>query len=204
MRGIRGMRGRGSVTAMVALMIAPALMAGCADSGDGGGANGGDSSASSAAPSPTAARRITVSSSAFAEDGTVPRRHTCDGADVSPPLAFSGVPEGAAGLTVLVEDPDAPRGTFTHWLLWDADPHETRWAAGTAPRGAVQGRNGFGKNSYGGPCPPRGSAPHHYVFTVYATDRALGLAPGASADTLKRALEGHVLASGTLTGRYGR
>ncbi|MFI5686565.1 YbhB/YbcL family Raf kinase inhibitor-like protein [Streptomyces sp. NPDC051636] len=89
--------------------------------------------------------------------------------------------------------------------MWGIDPHETRLAAGQVPAGATQGRNGFGKDGYGGPCPPRGGRPHHYVFSVYATDRRLDdLASGATADAVRRALTGHTLAHGTLTGRYGR
>ncbi|MEU5591983.1 YbhB/YbcL family Raf kinase inhibitor-like protein [Streptomyces sp. NPDC020298] len=183
----------GSVIATVVTAIG--VVSGCADTG------GGDSSA----PSATAAHRITVTSSAFAEGGTIPRRHTCDGEDVSPPLALTGVPAHTAALVVLAEDPDAPHGTFTHWLVWGIDPHETRLAAGRVPADATQGRNGFGKTGYGGPCPPRGDRPHRYVFSVYATDRPLnGLPSGATADTVRTALTGHTLAQGTLTGRYGR
>jgi Raf kinase inhibitor-like YbhB/YbcL family protein len=168
------------------------LTSGCGD-------DGGDSSA----PAPGASQRLTVSSTAFTDGGTIPRRYTCDGEDVSPPLSFSGLPSGTKGLAVLVEDPDAPHGTFTHWVVFNADPARTPWAAGQLPRGADQGRNGFRKNGYKGPCPPKGK-PHHYVFSGYAADRTLDLPPGASADDVKRALKGHALASGTLTGRYGR
>ena len=163
----------------------------------------GDDGAGASVPAPSASQRITVSSTAFADGGTIPRRHTCDGENVSPPLAFSGVPSGTAGLAVLAEDPDAPHGTFTHWLVWNADPSQTRWTSGQVPQGAVQGRNGFRKTGYGGPCPPKGR-PHHYVFSVYAADRTLDLAADASAADVKRALSGHTLASGTLTGLYGR
>src|SRR5205807_7129895 len=131
--------------------------------------------------------------------GTIPRRYTCDGENVSPPFTVSGLPSTATTLAVLVEDPDAPHGTFTHWLLWNAPAQETSWAAGQPPRGAVQGRNGSNKTGYGGPCPPQGSEPHYYVFSFYATDRPLALPPGASPDDLKKALTGHALASGTLT-----
>lgn len=185
-----GMRPRIVIVAAAALL---GTVAGCGD--DGGGR---------AVPAPGATRRITVTSTAFAEAGRVPRRFTCDGEDVSPPLTFAGVPAGSAELVVLLEDPDAPHGTFTHWLMWGVSPHATHLAAGTAPQGATQGRNGFRKTGYGGPCPPRGAEAHHYVFTVYATDKKLGLAADASPDDVRRALTGHTLASGTLTGRYGR
>jgi Raf kinase inhibitor-like YbhB/YbcL family protein len=178
--------------AIVAAAAAVGLASGCGD--DGGSAS---------VPTPSASRRITVTSTAFAEGGTIPRRHTCDGEDVSPPLDLTGVPDAAAELVVLVEDPDAPHGTFVHWVVWGADPGATHWAAGQVPRGATQGRNGFRKNAYGGPCPPKGK-PHHYVFEVFAADKELELSADASADDVKHALTGHTLASGTLTGRYGR
>jgi Raf kinase inhibitor-like YbhB/YbcL family protein len=177
---------------IVAVTAALGALAGC---GDGGGG--------SSVPAPSASQRITVTSTAFTEGGAVPRRYTCDGEDVSPPLAFAGVPANAAELVVLVEDPDAPHGTFTHWLMWGVSPHDTRLTAGAAPQGATQGRNGFKKTGYGGPCPPKGT-PHHYVFSVYATDKKLALPTDASPDDVRRALTGHTLAWGTLTGHYGR
>ncbi|MGW2519061.1 YbhB/YbcL family Raf kinase inhibitor-like protein [Streptomyces sp. NPDC001617] len=177
----------------VAVTAATLLASGC-----------GDTDNKSAVPAPSASHRVTVTSPAFTEGGTIPRRYTCDGANVSPPLAFSGVPATATTLAVLVEDPDAPHGTFTHWLLWNAPAKETTWPAGQAPQGAAQGRNGFKKTGYGGPCPPKGDQPHHYVFSVYAADRALKLPATTTPDDLKRALTGHTLAAGTLTGRYGR
>lgn len=170
----------------------------------------GSGSGPAAAPSPHAASpaaatgRLTVTSSAYADGGTVPRRHTCDGADVSPPLDLTGVPAHTAALALLLQDTDAPHGTFTHWLAWDIDPHTTRLSAGEHPRGAREGRDDFGKTGYAGPCPPRGDRPHHYVLTVYAADRRVPLAAGASPAELLRALSGHTLAMGTLTGRYGR
>ncbi|MGW7529901.1 YbhB/YbcL family Raf kinase inhibitor-like protein [Streptomyces sp. NPDC054783] len=177
----------------VIAVAATAFVAGC---GDGG--TPADS------PSPTAARRLTVTSTAFADGGTVPRRNTCDGADVSPPLALGAVPAHTASLALLLRDLDAPHGTFTHWLVWNVAPHTTRLSAGEHPPGATEGRNDFGKTGYSGPCPPRGDRPHHYVLTVYAADRRVSPGAGASAADLLRALSGHTLAEGTLTGRYGR
>ncbi len=144
---------------------------------------------------------ITVSSSAFTDGGTIPRRYTCDGADLSPPLHVAGVPDGTRELAVLVEDPDAPRGTFVHWVAWGIDPSDATLGEGASPPGT--GTNGFGRRGYGGPCPPRG-APHRYVFTVFALSRRLDLPPGASADQLRRAAAGAAIAQGSLTGRYGR
>ncbi|MFF7403667.1 YbhB/YbcL family Raf kinase inhibitor-like protein [Streptomyces murinus] len=170
------------------------------------------------------AHHLTVTSPAYRDGGTVPRRFTCDGADVSPPIDLSGVPAGTRSLAVTVRDLDAPGGTFTHWLIRDIAANTRRLSAGAHARGAVEGRNSFGRTGYSGPCPPHGDRPHRYVLTVYATDRrpllSPGTSPGASPDTspgaspdassgaslddLRRALSGHTLATGTLTGRYGR
>ena len=150
---------------------------------------------------PVAAQTIAVSSSAFADGGKIPRRHTCDGADVSPPLAFSGLPSGVRELALLVEDPDAPKGTFVHWVAWGIDGTRPVLAEGEAPAGS--GTNDFGRAGYGGPCPPRGPA-HRYVFTVFALSRPTGLRAGASAADLRSAIDGAVLAEGSLTGRYAR
>ncbi|GHE01459.1 hypothetical protein GCM10010339_20750 [Streptomyces alanosinicus] len=177
----------------VTAVAAMALVTGC---GDGGGP--------AAAPPTGAAQRLTVTSPAYGDGGTIPRRHTCDGTDVSPPLALTAVPARTAGLALVLRDPDAPHGAFTHWLVWDIDPHTRQLPAGERPQGATEGRNDFKRPGYGGPCPPRGDRPHHYVLTVYATDRRLSLAPDASVSDLLRALSGHTLATGSLTGRYGR
>jgi Raf kinase inhibitor-like YbhB/YbcL family protein len=147
---------------------------------------------------------MTVTSTAYAGGGTIPRRFTCDGENVSPPLAFSGVPAHTASLALLLQDTDAPHGAFTHWLAWDVDAHTAHLSAGEHPHGATEGTDDFGKPGYSGPCPPRGDRPHHYVLTVYAADGRLSLPAHASPGDLLRALSGHTLATGTLTGRYGR
>ncbi|MGW0878220.1 YbhB/YbcL family Raf kinase inhibitor-like protein [Streptomyces sp. NPDC002671] len=177
------------------IAVALAAVSGCGTGGDGGSAS---------APSPTAAHRIAVTSPAYPDGGTIPRRYTCDGADVSPPLAFSGVPAGTVSLALLLQDPDAPHGTFTHWLAWDVDPHSTHLYTGEHPKGSMEGPNSFSKTGYDGPCPPHGDRPHRYVLTVYATDRRPPLAADATPADLLRSLSGHTLATGTLTGRYGR
>ncbi|MER6732240.1 YbhB/YbcL family Raf kinase inhibitor-like protein [Streptomyces puniciscabiei] len=179
-------------------VAATAVTAGC------GGGGGPAAAPSPTAPSPTAVHRLTVSSTAFPDGGTIPRRNTCDGADVSPPLALGAVPAHTASLALLLRDSDAAHGTFTHWLVWDIAAHTTRLAAGEHPRGATEGRNDFGRTGYGGPCPPRGDRPHRYVLTVYAVDRRVSLGAGATPADLLRALSGHTLAMGTVTGRYGR
>jgi Raf kinase inhibitor-like YbhB/YbcL family protein len=151
---------------------------------------------------------LAVQSPAFAAGTTIPRQYTCDGADQSPPLTWSGAPAHAASLALIVQDPDAPGGTFTHWVVFNLPPSPAELAAGAPkttvlPNGARQGRNDFRRVGYGGPCPPRGS-PHHYHFQLYALDTPLNLTPGASASEVRTAMRGHVLASGELVGLYGR
>ncbi|MGZ0202804.1 YbhB/YbcL family Raf kinase inhibitor-like protein [Streptomyces sp. RM1] len=180
--------------AIMAAVLATAVT-GCA-----GGAGGGSPTT---APAPASAHRMSMTSPAYPDGGTIPRRHTCDGEDVSPPLALAGVPGGTDSLAVVMRDLDTPHGGFAHWLVWDIGAGTRRLSAGERPPGAKEGRNGFGTDGYRGPCPPRGGHPHRYLLTVYATDRRPPVSPGASLDTLRRALSGHTLATGTLTGRYG-
>jgi Raf kinase inhibitor-like YbhB/YbcL family protein len=143
----------------------------------------------------------------FDNGGWIPPRYTCDGANDSPTLEWSGVPEGAKALVLIVEDPDAPRGTFVHWILYGMHPDENGVAdavgiEGPEAAGARQGRNDFGKLGYGGPCPPSGT--HRYYFRLYALDAELDLAPGATRADVDRAMQGHVLAEAELMGRYER
>ncbi len=163
----------------------------------------------SAAHSPAKAEGVMqVNSKAISSGGEFPKRNTCDGGDVSPQLAWSDAPAGAQCFALILDDPDAPSGTFTHWLLWDL-PASTHELAENLPKtaqlssGGAQGRNDFGKTGYGGPCPPPGK-PHRYFFRVYALDARLGVKPGAGRGELERAMKGHVLAQGELMGRYGR
>jgi Raf kinase inhibitor-like YbhB/YbcL family protein len=143
---------------------------------------------------------LEIASSAFETGGTIPSRHTCDGENVSPSLFFSGAPEGTRSLALVVDDPDAPVGTFTHWLAWDIDASADGLGEGqVAPR---EGRNGFGTVGYAGPCPPRGR--DRYFFRLHALDAELDLQPGADRDQLDRALEGHVLETAALVGGYER
>jgi len=144
---------------------------------------------------------LDITSGAFAEGDTIPRRHTCEGEDVSPPLAWTGVPEGTRSLALIVDDPDAPVGTFTHWLAWGIDPGGTLAEGEAAPR---EGRNDFGEVGYRGPCPPPGHGRHRYFFRLYALDTELDLEPGASRDELERSLEGHALETAELMGGYER
>lgn len=146
--------------------------------------------------------------------GTVPRAFTCDGADVSPELHWGTPPPGTRSLALVMSDPDAPGGTFHHWIVYNLPPAVRELPAGAAERpgalhGAAEGRNDFPQGArgagvgYGGPCPPPGP-PHRYVWTVYALDARLHLRPGATAPAVLAALRGHVLATWTLTARYGR
>ena len=146
---------------------------------------------------------IQVSSPAFAEGAPVPARFTCSGQDVAPPLAWSGVPQGAAELALVVDDPDAPRGTYVHWVLFHLDPGLTGLAEGRLPAGARQARNSGGKAGYSGPCPPAG-APHHYRFTLYALGQPLDLSDGAGLEDAVAAIERAATGQGRLTGTFGR
>ena len=151
--------------------------------------------------------KLEVRSSAFGNGESIPPDFTCDGADMSPPVAWSGVPTEAQSLAVIVEDPDAPAGNWTHWLIYDLSPKFTQLPAGIQagaiiPDGGFQGRTSFGKAGYGGPCPPGGT--HRYFFKVFAVDRILHLAPGVTKNELLAAMKGHILAEGTLMGTYAR
>jgi Raf kinase inhibitor-like YbhB/YbcL family protein len=155
---------------------------------------------------------IRVESPAFPDGGAIPKVHGCDGKDVSPPLTWSGVPEAARSLALICEDPDAPRGTWTHWVIFDIPstvrslaegvPAEARVTVAEGGEPARQGRNDFGKTGYGGPCPPSGT--HHYLFRIYALDTGLTLGPETTREDLLRSIRGHVLAEGKLTGLYSR
>jgi Raf kinase inhibitor-like YbhB/YbcL family protein len=147
---------------------------------------------------------IELRTPAFNDHGPIPDRHAKGHGDRSPALEWSGVPEGTAELAILCEDPDAPGGTFTHWVLAGLDPALTGLAEGTVPKGAVEGRNDYGGIGYGGPQPPKGDPAHRYFFRVFAASAPLGLRRGCSADDLRRALEGKELASGVVVGIYQR
>jgi Raf kinase inhibitor-like YbhB/YbcL family protein len=146
---------------------------------------------------------ITVSSPAFAAGAAIPRRFTCAGENLSPPLAWSGVPAGTVEVAVVVDDQDAPRGTYVHWVVVGIDPARTELAEGALPPGARQGRNSAGKAAYTGPCPP-GGPPHHYRFTVYALQRKAEVGGDASPEAAIAAVEAAATARGRLVGTFGR
>jgi len=142
-----------------------------------------------------------ISSSAFSDGANIPSKFTCDGADTSPPLKIEELPSEAKSLVLIVDDPDAPVGLFTHWLVWNIEPKTSAIPEGNAP-GGVQGKNDFGKTGYGGPCPPSGT--HRYYFKICALDQQLKLPAGARRKELDAAMKGHVIAQGELMGRYAR
>ena len=146
---------------------------------------------------------ITLTSDAFADGGNLPAHFTCDGAGTSPPLRWSGVPPRAAELVLTLRDPDAPGGTFTHWLLFDVEPTTSSLAEASVPPGARQGRTSAGSDGYTPACPPHGSQ-HHYVFTLTALSSPSGLAPGASSADVDAAVTAKAIASGTLVALYAR
>lgn len=147
-------------------------------------------------------------SEAFTQDGTIPRVYTRDGEDRSPPLTWSDLPRDAESLALIVEDPDAPRGTFTHWLMWDIPITNERLPEGVVHAGDFndgrrQGDNDFDERGYSGPQPPKGQT-HRYVFRLFALDQRLQVEEGATKEQLLRAMEGHVLDRAELVGRYRR
>jgi len=155
-------------------------------------------------PPPSAPERIRLTSPAFAPGAAIPSRFTCDGEDVSPPLQWSGVPAEARSLALLLEDPDAPGGTFVHWTLFAIAPTATALREGQVPAGAREGENSFGDRGYGGPCPPEGDEPHRYVFVLYGLRSALELDAGASPEQVRAAIAERAIARGELTARFGR
>lgn len=150
----------------------------------------------------TAAQSITVTSTAFEEGQTLPVDYTCDGAGRVPPLAWRGVPANSGALAIVVDDPDAPRGTFTHWVVLDLPADATELSDGELPPGSREATNSGGRVGYYPPCPPSGI--HRYRFTAYALERPTGLPEGADLATALRAIRSSATAEGTLTGNYSR
>jgi Raf kinase inhibitor-like YbhB/YbcL family protein len=143
-----------------------------------------------------------LESSAFDHARPIPSRHSCDGEDLSPPLRWTNVPDEARSLVLLVDDPDAPSGVFTHWVAWGLDPGAGGLGEGEAA--PSEGRNDFGTVGYRGPCPPPGHGRHRYVFRLYALERDLELDAGAGKAELEQAIEGHVVTTAELVGTYER
>ncbi len=148
-----------------------------------------------------------IMSSAFQEGGMIPAKYTCDGQDVSPPLSWNGLPDNAKSLVLISDDPDAPMGTWVHWVVYNISPNMTGFEEGIskdtlAQKGTVQGTTDFRRREYGGPCPPSGT--HRYFFKLYALDTPLELGPGATKKQVEVAMQGHVLVQAQLMGRYAR
>ena len=145
--------------------------------------------------------KLQISSVEFDHNGKIPSRFTCDDQDVNPELRISGIPADTKTLALVMDDPDAPVGVWDHWVMWNIKPTETI-KENSVPEGAVQGRNGWGKNEYGGPCPPSGE--HRYFFKVYALGETLDISPSSDKKALEKAIKGKVLAQGELIGKYSR
>jgi Raf kinase inhibitor-like YbhB/YbcL family protein len=151
---------------------------------------------------PQAPATLRVTSTAFDDGATIPRRFTCDGANISPPLAFTQHPKGARELALVVYDPDADN--FVHWSLVRISPQTALIRTGRVPPGAIQTKNSFGDEKYGGPCPPEDDKPHRYVFALYALSKALDLDADSSPEDVRHAIADAATGRGTLTGVYGR
>ncbi len=155
-----------------------------------------------------AMQNISISAEAFKEGGNIPAVYTCDGRDISPALTWSGIPAGTKSIALIMDDPDAPHGTFIHWVLFNIPP-DARGLPEAVPKnetlkdGSRQGNTSFGRVGYGGPCPPSGK-PHRYYFKLYALDTKLDMPVGVTKADVEKAMNGHMLAKGELMGKYGR
>lgn len=151
---------------------------------------------------------ISISTDAFENGGKIPARHTCDGENISPELSWGQPPVGTVSMALILDDPDAPAGTFVHWTIFNIPPGKTGFAEGVPKSGvlgdgSIQGVTSYGKSGYSGPCPPPGR-PHRYYFKIYALDTTLGLTVSATKADIEAAIQGHILAKGELMGLYGR
>jgi len=146
------------------------------------------------------ATAMELTSTAFKNDGLIPAGHSYHGGNISPPLTIARVPVGAASLALICDDPDAPAGTWVHWVVWNLDPKTHQIPQGALPAGAILGKNSWGKTQWGGPAPPSGT--HHYVFKLYALKEPLLLKPGANASALTAAMKGKILAEARWVGLY--
>ncbi len=145
---------------------------------------------------------MNITSPAFENSAPMPSKYTCDGEDISPPLHISGVHPDAKSLILIVDDPDAPGGTWVHWVVWNIHPSISDVAEGSVPEGGIEGRTSFGRGGYGGPCPPRGM--HRYFFKIYELDIVLNIPLTSEVDDVEEAMKGHVLADAKLMGTYSR
>ena len=146
--------------------------------------------------------KMKITSSSFQEGGDIPSKFSRDGQNINPALRIEGTPSNAKSLLLIMDDPDAPVGLFTHWLVWNIDPKTTDIAEKSVPKGAVQGTNDYPTLGYGGPQPPSGT--HRYYFKIFALDQMLDLKAGAKRAEVDAAMRGHVIAQGELMGRYSK
>jgi Raf kinase inhibitor-like YbhB/YbcL family protein len=187
------------------LLAAVAMTAVAACGGDDDDSAADTTSSSSGAgttPDTSAPANLTLTSSAFTDDQPIPVEFTCDGQNTSPPLAWSGVPDTTEQLAIIVDDPDAPSGTFVHWVIWGINPDDGSLATGQVPPSATEGNNGAGSSGYIGPCPPSGV--HHYEFNLFALSAAPDVEAGANAEQLRDAIADITLAEAQLVGTYTR
>ncbi|MFH0862406.1 MAG: YbhB/YbcL family Raf kinase inhibitor-like protein [Candidatus Altiarchaeota archaeon] len=182
-------------------LLGALLLAGCIGGQGDDGPGPTDEAVAAGQDNPKEVEAMKLTSAAFEDGGTIPKKYTCDGADVNPPLRLEGQPPGTASVALIVDDPDAPAGDWVHWVLWDIDPRNPSIGEGS-PMWGTEGRTSFGTTGYGGPCPPSGV--HRYVFKAYALDRKLGLPKTAGKAELLKAMEGRILAKTQLIGKYGR
>ena len=143
---------------------------------------------------------LKITSPAFSTGGAIPAKYTCDGADVSPALAIAAVPAGTASLALIMDDPDAPMGTWVHWVVWNIPAQTREIPENGLPSGTAQGKTSWNRNKYGGPCPPSGT--HRYFFKFFALDTQLKLGDATTISDLEKAMKGHILAKGELMGTY--
>ena len=145
-------------------------------------------------------QKLRIESPEFGNNEMMPSKFTCEGQNINPELKISGVGSNAKSLVLIMDDPDAPMGTWVHWTLWNIDPETAEIPQNSVPEGAVEGITSFKKPGYGGPCPPSGT--HRYFFKLYAIDTLLGLGAKATASDIEKAMEGHILDSAELVGLY--
>jgi len=143
-----------------------------------------------------------IASSAFENKQMIPQKYTCDGENINPPLQITEVPSNTQSLVLIVDDPDAPSGDWVHWLVWNINPETKLITENESPQGAIQGTNDFGKQNYGGPCPPSGI--HHYQFKIYGLDTTLNLPSSSRKKDLEKAMANHILDKDMLIGLYQR
>jgi len=146
--------------------------------------------------------KLRISSPAFEDNGSIPAKYSCDGANVNPPLVIDNVPAGTKALALIVDDPDAPVGMWVHWVMWNVEPKTGEIGEDSVPTGAQQGKNDWHRNDYGGPCPPSGT--HRYFFKLYALNGALNLPATTTKTDLEKAMDGHILAQAQIVGLYKR